>query len=92
MTPAKCPGCGGDLRPEMLACPNCPLSFPEDDRPAAGFSRDHRFLLPLVFAAAGAAIWYWGAGLIQLASGNIRKDSAPAEDEGTLVITRESSR
>ena len=93
MTPEKCPGCGAKLRPDMLACPNCPMSFPEDAGPRGSVnplkqSRYYQFLFPaLFFGAIGAAIWYLGMGLMhlglannQVESGNIfgEKTKAPA--------------
>lgn len=76
MTPDKCPGCGAKLRPEMLACPNCPMSFPEDDGPTGATnplkqSRYYQFLFPvLFFGAIGAIVWYLGAGLMHLGYAN----------------------
>ncbi|HEX4049005.1 MAG TPA: carboxypeptidase regulatory-like domain-containing protein [Elusimicrobiota bacterium] len=76
MTPEKCPGCGAKLRPDMLACPNCPMSFPEDDGPAGAVnplkqSRYYQFVFPvLFFGAIGAAIWYLGTGLLRLGEAN----------------------
>ncbi len=58
----------------MLACPNCPMSFPEDDSAHAGGGNPLKqspywnFVLPAVFfSALGAAIWYIGTGLFRLA-------------------------
>lgn len=71
MTPEKCPGCGTKLSPEMLACPNCPMSFPEDE-PAGGGnplkqSPYWNFVLPVVFfGALAAGIWYIAIGLFHL--------------------------
>ena len=72
MTPEKCPNCGAKLRPDMLACPNCPMSFPEDEGSRGSSnplkqSRYYQFLLPLLFfGAIGATVWYLGAGLMHL--------------------------
>lgn len=72
MTPEKCPGCGTKLSPEMLACPNCPMSFPEDE-PSSGSvnplkqSPYWNFVLPAVFfGALACGIWYIGIGLFHL--------------------------
>jgi hypothetical protein len=76
MTPEKCPGCGVPLRPDMLACPNCPMSFPEDDGPKGSAnplkqSRFYKFLFPAVFfGTIGATIWYLGTGLMRLGMAN----------------------
>jgi hypothetical protein len=76
MTPDKCPGCGAKLRPDMLACPNCPMSFPEDDGPRGSGnplkqSPLYKFLLPsLFFGGLGAGIWYLGTGLMRLGTDN----------------------
>jgi len=69
LTPEKCPNCGAKLSPEMLACPNCPLTFPEGEEPSGGgnplkHSPYWNFVLPaLFFAALAAAIWSIGLGL-----------------------------
>jgi hypothetical protein len=76
VTPEKCPGCGAKLRPEMLACPNCPMSFPEDDGPVGATnplkqSRYYQFVFPLLFfGSIGAIVWYLGAGLMHLGYAN----------------------
>lgn len=78
MTPDKCPGCGAKLRPEMLACPNCPMSFPEDDGPGGTGAANPlkqspywQFVFPvLFFGAIGAVIWYMGTGLMRLGNAN----------------------
>jgi hypothetical protein len=77
LTPDKCPGCGAKLRPEMLACPNCPMSFPEDDGPPGGAfnplkqSPLYKYMFPvLFFSAIGAAVWYIGTGLMRLGNEN----------------------
>lgn len=77
MTPDKCPGCGTKLSPDMLACPNCPMSFPEDDGPSTGTvnplkqSRYYQFALPaLFFAALGMTIWWLASGLFHLGEEN----------------------
>lgn len=82
MTPEKCPGCGTKLSPEMLACPNCPMSFPEDDGPAAGMSNPLKqnpywqFLLPaLFFGGLGAGIWYMSIGLLHLGEENSKTEN-----------------
>jgi|GEM_PF-3490103 len=71
MTPEKCPNCGTKLRKDMLSCPNCPMSFPEDD-PASRVhplkqSKYYQFLLPsLFFLALGYLVWSLGMGLFHL--------------------------
>lgn len=78
MTPEKCPGCGTKLSPEMLACPNCPMSFPEDDGPPGSVnplkqSPYWNFVLPvLFFGALACGIWYIGAGLFHLGEENAK--------------------
>lgn len=77
MTPEKCPGCGTKLSPEMLACPNCPMSFPEDE-PASGGnplkqSPYWNFVLPaLFFGALALGIWYIAIGLFHLGEENAK--------------------
>ncbi len=73
MTPDKCPGCGTKLAKDMLACPNCPMSFPEDDGTSSSgvnplkHSPYWNFVMPaLFFCAIGATIWYMGMGLFHL--------------------------
>jgi hypothetical protein len=76
MTPENCPGCGIKLRPDMLACPNCPMSFPEDDGPPTSVnplkqSPYYQFVMPaLFFGAIGAVVWYLGIGLMRLGEKN----------------------
>ena len=90
MTPEKCPACGVKLRPDMLHCPNCPMSFPEDDGPKGSInplkeSPYYKFLFPVCFfAAIGALVWYLGTGLMrlgmannQIEAGNIFGDKTP---------------
>ena len=59
--PPKCPGCGTKLEPDMLACPNCPLSFEEKIIPSnqlsGGFLKD--FVMPCLFLAVMAVAAYW---------------------------------
>jgi hypothetical protein len=87
MTPERCPGCGTPLRPEMLACPNCPLSFPEDDGPKGSVnplkqSRYYNFLLPAVFfGALGLGVWYMGAGLMHLGAVNSQPETGNPFDD-----------
>lgn len=71
MTPEKCPSCGTKLDPDMLHCPNCPMSFPEDDpNPGVNPIKEttlYRFLMPaLFFAFFGALIWGVASGLFKL--------------------------
>ena len=81
MTPEKCPGCGAKLRPDMLACPNCPMSFPEDDGPTHAVnplkqSRYYQFVFPvLFFGAIGMTVWYLAVGLMRLGQANSQFDS-----------------
>jgi len=82
MTPEACPGCGTKLEPQMLACPNCPMSFPEDE-PSSGThplkqTKAYAFLLPaLVFASIGAAVWYMAMGLFRLGEENAISEPSP---------------
>lgn len=76
-TPPYCPSCFAKLEPHMLACPNCPMSFPEDDGPSTGSanplkqSRYYQFLLPLLFfAALGGTVWWLATGLFHLGEEN----------------------
>lgn len=79
MTPEKCPNCGTKLRREMLSCPNCPMSFPDDD-PASRVhplkqSKYYQFLLPLVFFSALLyLVFNLGMGLFRLGEQNSDKD------------------
>lgn len=76
MTPSKCPGCGTKLEPDMLACPNCPMSFPEDEGDSGAVnplkqSKYYQFVFPvLFFGAIGAIVWYLGSGLLHLGEAN----------------------
>ena len=71
-TPPYCPSCFTKLEPHMLACPNCPMSFPEDDGPVGATnplkqSRYYQFLMPaLFFAALGGTVWWLASGLFRL--------------------------
>jgi hypothetical protein len=71
-TPPYCPSCFTKLEPHMLACPNCPMSFPEDDGPVGSAnplkqSRYYQFLLPaLFFAGLGGTVWWLATGLFHL--------------------------
>lgn len=82
MTPETCPGCGAKLEPEMLACPSCPMSFPEDE-PSAGVhplrqSKAYAFLMPaLFFAAIGLGVWYIAMGLFHLGEQNAISEPSP---------------
>jgi hypothetical protein len=71
MTPAKCPGCGTKLKPDMEACPNCPMSFTgqEDgeNNPLKAQSPLRDAALPLAFFALLAlGVWKLGTGLLKL--------------------------
>ncbi len=90
MTPEKCPGCGAKLRPDMLACPNCPMSFPEDDGPSVGVvnplkqSRYYKFVFPTVLLSViGGGVWYMGAGLMHLGQENAKSDGINVMDQIT---------
>ena len=78
MTPERCPGCGTKLSPEMLACPNCPMSFPEDDPSGTGVnplkqSPYWNFVLPaMFFGALALGIWYIAIGLFHLGEENAK--------------------
>ena len=82
MTPETCPGCGAKLEPEMLACPSCPMSFPEDE-PSSGAhplrqTKAYAFLMPaLLFAAIGAGVWYMAIGLFRLGEQNAVLETSP---------------
>jgi hypothetical protein len=82
MTPSKCPGCGTKLTPDMLACPNCPMSFPEDEDDSSGGnplkqSKYYQFVFPvLFFGAIGAIVWYIGSGLMRLGEENNQLETA----------------
>ena len=62
----------------MRACPNCPMSFPDDDDlPAAGSSNPlkqspyYQFVMPaLFFAALGGTVWWLATGLFHLGEEN----------------------
>ncbi len=83
MTPEKCPGCGTKLNPDMLACPNCPMSFPEDDGPQGVSnplkqSRYYQFLLPVAFFGGLAwLVWSLAVGYLHLGEENIAKSETP---------------
>jgi hypothetical protein len=89
MTPEKCPNCGTKLRRDMLSCPNCPMSFPEDD-PASAIhplkqSKYYQFLLPvLFFAGLGYLIWSMGMGLWHLGEQNVDYDTGPMLRSGPV--------
>ncbi len=79
MTPERCPGCGTKLTPNLLACPNCPISFPEGDDSSGGLGNPLKqsaywdFVMPaLFFATLAAAVWYIALGLFRLAEDNKR--------------------
>jgi hypothetical protein len=92
VTPEKCPGCGAKLKPDMLACPNCPMSFPENDGPE-GFenpfkqSSYYQFLLPLLFFGAIAwGVWALAVGYMRLGEENFAKsESLSLSKERELV-------
>lgn len=82
MTPETCPGCGAKLEPEMLACPNCPMSFPEDE-PTPGVhplrqTKAYAFLMPaLFFAAVLGGVLYMAFGLFRLGEQNSVSEPSP---------------
>ncbi|OGR97281.1 MAG: hypothetical protein A2V88_17600 [Elusimicrobia bacterium RBG_16_66_12] len=82
MTPQTCPGCGTKLEPEMLACPNCPMSFPEDE-PTSGVhplrqTKAYAFLMPaLFFAAVLGGVLYLAFGLFRLGEQNAVPEPSP---------------
>jgi len=91
-TPPYCPSCFVKLEPHMLACPNCPMSFPEDDGPAAGSSnplkqsRYYQFALPvLFFAALGMTIWWLASGLFRLGEENANAPGLKLSNARPLV-------
>ena len=67
----------------MLACPNCPMSFPEDE-PSVGThplrqTKAYAVLIPaLLFGAIGAAVWYMATGLFRLGEENAIPQASPA--------------
>jgi hypothetical protein len=76
-TPPYCPQCFVKLEPEMRACPNCPMSFPDDDDAPAKSgnplkqSRYYQFLMPaLFFAALGMTVWWLASGMFRLGEDN----------------------
>ncbi|MFI5346510.1 MAG: carboxypeptidase regulatory-like domain-containing protein [Elusimicrobiota bacterium] len=76
-TPPYCPSCFVKLEPDMRACPNCPMSFPEDDDlpKAAGNplkqSPYYQFVMPaLFFLGLGGLIWWLASGLFRLGEEN----------------------
>jgi len=86
VTPDRCPGCGTKLEPDMLACPNCPMSFPEGDGDSGATanplkeSKYYQFVFPILFFGAIAMIvWYLGSGLMHLG-----QESAQSNDSGNL--------
>ena len=96
MTPDNCPGCGTKLDPEMLACPNCPMSFPEDE-PADGIhplrqTKAYAFLMPaLFFAAIGLGVWYIAIGLFRLGEENSISEPPPILRGSTSTATSSGS-
>src|ERR1035437_10382742 len=92
MTPDKCPGCGTRLKPDMLACPNCPMSFPEDDgltdvsNPFKQ-SRYYQFLLPVLFFGGIAwGVWALAVGFMRLGEENFKKaEDLNLSKEGSIV-------
>ncbi|MDE2489730.1 MAG: carboxypeptidase regulatory-like domain-containing protein [Elusimicrobia bacterium] len=85
--PAKCPGCGAKLEPDMLACPNCPMSFPEDDSASEVHplkqTRWYGVVMPLLFfAGIGALIWMLATGFWRLAQENNQADNSSYPTRG----------
>ena len=82
MTPEKCPACGMKLKPDMLACPNCPMSFPEDEGPAGlsnplRQSRYYQFVFPVVFFGGIAwGVWALAVGYMRLGEDNFAKSES----------------
>jgi len=93
MTPDVCPNCGTKLKREMLSCPNCPMSFPEDEDPAAAVhplkqTRYYQFLLPaLFFAVLGYAVWMIGMGLLHVGESSSVNDISPMLRESTSTAS-----
>jgi hypothetical protein len=78
VTPERCPGCGAKLEPEARDCPNCPMSFPEDDGPSEGNPLKntgwYRFLPPLLlFGGIAAVVWSVAMGLFSLGEDNAKE-------------------
>lgn len=91
-TPPYCPSCFTKLEPHMLACPNCPMSFPEDDGPSQGSvnplkqSRYYQFMLPaLFFGALGLTIWWLASGLFHLGEENANAPGLKLANERPYV-------
>jgi hypothetical protein len=82
MTPAQCPACGAKLRPDMTACPNCPMSFPEDDGPRGvenplKQSPYYKFLLPVLFFGGLAwGVWALSVGFLRLGEENVAQSES----------------
>ncbi|NNN07014.1 MAG: hypothetical protein HKL90_14045 [Elusimicrobia bacterium] len=98
MTPEKCPNCGTKLKPETLSCPNCPMSFPEDDSASAVHPLKqtplYRALPPiLLFAGIGYLIWSMATGLFHLGETSANYDAVDrnAAASGTPASSSASS-
>jgi hypothetical protein len=70
----------------MLACPDCPMSFPEDavrsTIESIKQSRHYRFFPAILFfGVVGAAVWYLGAGLLHLGMANNQVESGNLVDQ-----------
>lgn len=94
MTPEECPNCGTKLKPEALSCPNCPMSFPEEDSGPGVHpikqTRLYRALPPiLLLVGSGYLIWSMAMGLFHLGETSANYDSAAhgaeASDEAPRV-------
>ncbi|MDE2141934.1 MAG: carboxypeptidase regulatory-like domain-containing protein [Elusimicrobia bacterium] len=76
-TPPYCPSCFVKLEPDMRACPNCPMSFPEDDDLPKAASNPlkqspyYQWAMPaLFFVALGGLIWWLASGFFRLGEEN----------------------
>jgi hypothetical protein len=94
-TPPYCPSCFVKLEPDMRACPNCPMSFPEEDGPAKATenplkqSRYYQFVMPaLFFAGLGLVVWWLASGLFRLGEDNANTPQVNVLNQGAAANER----